>query len=118
VSRENIIFRGKFAQRHPGSYLVHTSGAPFDTSITGRTTPHLFLVYLGQTKSRLTDELAHTELPNPVPWANSIAQPALVAILERIATVLFDDLDYFFFGDYSFHDMTYPLFLPEPFIST
>jgi hypothetical protein len=113
MARKNIIFCGKLTQGHPGFNLVYSPGTSLDAGFTGRATPHLFLVYLGQPKSRLADELAHTELPNPVPRANSITQPALVAVLERIATVLFDDLNYFFFGGYGFHDMTCPFFLPE-----
>jgi len=68
-----------------------------------RAQPHLFIFDLGETEGRLPDELAHAEGSHPVPGANRVAHSALIAELESVSAVLFDDVYDLFEGGYSFH---------------
>ena len=56
-------------------------------------------------ESGLAHDLAHTEGPDPVPRADDVTQAALIAPLEGITTVLFDDIDDFFVVGYVFHGL-------------
>jgi hypothetical protein len=108
MARIYVVFRGNPAQCDPGFYLIDPSRAALGTGSAGGAAPHLFLFYLGQAEGALSDQLAHAEVPNPVPGTDNITHPALVAELERIAAVLFNDIYYFFKGGYGLHVSTCP----------
>jgi hypothetical protein len=49
--------------------------------------PYLFVFYFCHAECSLPDQLAHAEGSHPVPWANRIAQSALIAVLEGFSSI-------------------------------
>jgi hypothetical protein len=75
-------------------------------SSASRTKPHLFTFNVRHTKGGLSHQLAHAEVPNPVPRTNHVAQPALKTPLEGVSTARLDDIDNLFVVGYSFHGLS------------
>ena len=48
-------------------------------------------------------DLAHAEDPHPVPRADRVAQPALIAVLEGLSALLLDAIHYFLIVGYILH---------------
>ena len=73
---------------------------------TGGAAPDLFVFYLSQTEGSLPDQLAHTEVSNPVPGTDRIAHSALVAVFEVFATLVFYDVYDFLILGYVLHGLS------------
>jgi hypothetical protein len=82
------------------------------TLSTSRATPDLFILDLGQAEGRLSDDLADTEVSNPVPGANRIAHAALIADVEGVSAVILYDIENLLGGGYNFHWVSSPLLSP------
>jgi hypothetical protein len=72
-------------------------------SSAGGAPPYILSVDFGKAESRLTDNFSNTELPDPIPGANRIAQATLKAKPEGLAACLFYFIDNFFEGSDCFH---------------
>ena len=59
-------------------------------------------------EDRLADELAHAEVPDPVPRADGVAHAALVAVFKRITAARLDGVDDFLEGGYRLHAFSHP----------
>jgi hypothetical protein len=66
------------------------------TSSTGGATPDIIALYIGQTECGLPHDLAHTEVSDPVPGTNRIAQTALKAPFKGVSTTGLDFVNYLF----------------------
>ena len=76
--------------------LLHVPGAPLGALPAGGAAPDLLLLYLTEAEGGLPDQLAHAELPYPVPGADRIALSALVAELDGLSA-FFSYLVYYLF---------------------
>jgi hypothetical protein len=79
------------------------------TSSAGGASPYILTLYLGKAEGRLADDFSNTELSDPVPGANRIAQSTLKAKPEGLAASLFYFIDNFFEGSDCFHCFINPL---------
>jgi hypothetical protein len=106
---EHTVLRGNPAQGDPSFDLFDSPWAALGAGSAGGAAPDLLVLDLGQSERSLPDDLPHTEGPNTIPRADNVAQAALVAQLERVASLGFDDLNDVFERGYSFHFSFNPL---------
>jgi hypothetical protein len=80
-------------------------GTLLGASSTGCAQPNILAFNIRHSERRLSDNLAHAEISDTIPWTNHIAQPALKASFEGISTAGFDDINNFLVVGYILHDL-------------
>ncbi len=102
--REDVVFGGDPAQRDAGFDLPDVARTDLRAFSARGAAPDIFAFDVGQAEGRLAHDLAHAELSDPVPRTHGVAQPALVAGLERVAAARLDGVDDLFERGYCLHD--------------
>jgi hypothetical protein len=90
---ENIEFGGQPAIGHTDFQDAYPPGTPLRTPSAGGASPYLFVFHFGQPEGGLPDQFTHTEVANPVPGADRIAQSALIAVFEGFSALVLNDID-------------------------
>jgi hypothetical protein len=73
------------------------------TSAACGASPYFFRLDFCQTEGGLAYQFTHAERPDPVPWANSVAQSTLIAVFEGFTAISPDSIHDLFEIGYIFH---------------